>query len=170
MKEIKFRGYSTTTNECVYGCLVSNNEKSYIICDFDVDSMDGENFDWFATDWYEVDKETVGQYTGLKDINRVEIYEGDIVEFTYDNHVGGFYLEEQIKGVVEWQGIGYGLKVIKTKMHPNLPRQVDGLDVVYESYEPNEYYPLYQFKIECEDQFEILGNIYENKDLLGDNE
>jgi len=62
MREIKFRGKQVDENESVwrFGYLQYHNRIS-----------DGVSLWW-------VDPETVGQYTGAKDINGKEIYEDDI--------------------------------------------------------------------------------------------
>ncbi|MFC0903741.1 YopX family protein [Clostridium sp. MT-14] len=83
----------------------------------------------------------VMEYTGLKDKNGVEIYEGDIVEGGYLNPLTGKFVSKKYE--VEYRDSGFYGKLI--------------------GHSPYGDTWLHFIK------GEIIGNIYRNKDLLEDN-
>ena len=87
------------------------------------------------------------QYTGLHDKNGKEIYEGDIIEFSYDMFVGNFDTFVA-KGKVVFEEGAFYVEVFENE------RTTD-----------DEAYLLYSINL---DTIEVIGNIYENKELLNE--
>ena len=145
---VKFRGKSKRTGEWLYGDLEYNRKKG--IARIHTYAPDGE---------YEgqeiVDEETVGQFAGLLDEDNNEIYEGDVVDWTffYNRDYGGGATEcdTQVRGVIEWKQGGFILRVIKN------------------DFEEAGSYGISDLNTDTESDVKVLGNIHDNKDLLEQN-
>ncbi|HCY9405311.1 TPA: hypothetical protein O2F68_002716 [Enterococcus faecalis] len=77
---------------------------------------------------YLIDKETIGQSTGLKDKNGVEIFEGDVFQGPHDFGPSGFHDRRAVVNFDVEKG--------------------------------------YQWEYWLIDKIEVIGNIYENPELL----
>ena len=86
------------------------------------------------------------QYTGLHDKNGVEIYDGDVVHYSY--HPGtGFWNNEQ-DAIIEWNTTGF--------FFHGIPHGFQGwLCSLPGGFEPG-----------CRKLFEVIGNIHESPELL----
>ena len=137
MREYKFRGKEIDTGKWVYGYYFKDfNGKSYIINTLqEIENADISNV------WIEVLEETEGQYTGLKDKNGKEIYEGDIVSFNLKSDSEG---QPNITGYIEYQTTFSGYRIMSFKGSFALDYNIKDI--------------------------EVIGNIYDNPNLLEEGE
>ena len=122
MRKIKFRGINIADGEWIYGSLVKVGKDYHILGGGETE----------AHEYNVVDEESIGQYTGLKDINRKEIYEGDILKL----------IDDKDTMYVKWdeQSVEFYLRGLNNKAAVLNVWHVDDT--------------------------EVIGNFFENKELL----
>lgn len=137
MREILFKGKRIDNGEWVEGCYAECKGKTFIGIDI---SISIDIFEVFCTPvirWFEVDPETICQFTGLCDKNGKRIWENDIVFVTDENDCSG-QISTGIGDVIFIEGMWYidG-------------RPQEGL------YDINKVF-----------QIEVIGNAFDNQELL----
>lgn len=134
MREIKFRGYDKFDKRWVYGyglhqsIFIDGSSNAYVTAGI--------------REVFIVDKESTGQYTGLKDKNGVEIYEGDIIE----TH------EHRIETII-WEDNGFKRKYTFERTYQGESYFETRILDMGDSSNRNWGY-------------KVIGNVYENKNLL----
>ena len=133
MREILFRGKLLDNGEWVYGSFCMDAREQFNgLCGVDgfirlYDKAKGK------MQTYEVDRETVGQYTGMKDKNGRRIFEGDICHKTRTGEIVS----------VKWHGTMAGY-VLGKKRADN--KHLSDFGELFRAY----------------DKYEVIGNIHDN--------
>ena len=111
---------------------------------------------------FDIDSNTVGQFTGLHDQNGKEIYEGDIMGLPEQDANGVKYKNRYVR-VVEWVNDGFFL-VDNCMMGGEVRKYGDRLAL--EISLKSEYAGIARCFEERGLDYSVVGNIYDNPELL----
>lgn len=152
MREIKFRG-KTKDGEWVYGYVDATAHKDLVVIHSEATT-------------YEVFSETVGQYTGLEDVNGKDIYEGDIIRVEeYWNELMDVEHEDEDFDV-------FSLEEIKGKKRKEFVSQViweDGVFLIYDGEDCGYFLSILAGDMKRSQPIfvaNVIGNIHDNPELL----
>ncbi len=148
MREILFRGKRIDNGEWVEGSLAVDKNRCYIcksVSDLGVSYGDNGTRMRIGC-WFPVDSSTVGQYTGLKDKNGKKIFEGDIIDASEEwwDACGPAGHDSPIM-LVEWAEWNCG-------------------------FDPFANYDCDCGVYICANNCEVIGNIHDNPELIGEND
>ena len=148
MREILFRAKRIDNGAWVYGDLIRMGDRAFIANGWIIEGTT-EDFTAFDCDkLYEVDPNTIGQYTGLNDANEKQIFEGDFVRL---KSVTNGKKKTLLKGVVKYEN---GAFCVHISMHKH---QTKGLLSGFTD----------SFHADGEGMFcEIIGNTHDNPEFL----
>ena len=145
MREILFRGIDEKTKGFVEGNLsVSYDGKECVIESY---WQSGKCITMIPSF---VDKDTIGQYTGMKDKNGVKIFEGDIVR-----------RHEEPFGLTDVGVVVYNEAIGSFRLHV----EKNGTTTRYDFVASDTYNDGY-CHVECKATFEVIGNKFDNPELL----
>lgn len=151
-REILFRGKKKGTSEWVCGSLVLNGSESVVIIENrgTVITKQSNTFWSIETPAFEVIPETVGQFTGTTDKNETKIFEGDIVRFERQMPIENMFTDYETGG--EIVQVDHTVDFIKHTAEFSLF--------------PIKCHDLMNQSLTCSQFMEVVGNIYDNPELL----